>query len=354
MVAVVLMIVAAALQASASVLQRTAARDEPESLSFSLTMFLDLIRRPAWLFGILAMLSGFVLHGVSISLSQIALVQPLLVAELPFTLVLASLVFHLRIAVRDWAAISMQTIGLAAFVTCLAPTGGDPAAVSAAGWAIAIGATVAGVLLLVVLGYRGRREHRAALLGIATGATFGLNSSLIAGIGAAVGHGDGLFTTWQTYAVAVVGPVSFYLLQNALKAGNLVASQPGFTLTNPLVSVAWGLAVFGERGHTGIFLTGTIIGAILIVAGSILLAKSSLLDPDEPPAEPWDGHPSERVQATPPRADQAQTATAEGRRPQAGSDPTSGESGHGLRRARRKRPLRVAGHGSDSSGTACS
>src|SRR3954454_13376381 len=205
MFAVVLMIVAAALQASASVLQRKAARDEPESRSFSLTMFRDLIRRPAWLFGILAMLSGFVLHGVSISLSRIALVQPLLVAELPFTLVLASLVFHLGIPGRDWAAISMQTIGLAAFVTCLAPTGGDPAAVSAVGWVIAIAATVVGVLLLVILGNRGRGEHRAALLGIATGATFGLNSSLVAGVGAAVSQGAGLFTTWQTYAVAVVG-----------------------------------------------------------------------------------------------------------------------------------------------------
>ena len=291
MFAVFLMIVAAALQASASVLQRKAARDEPESRAFSLSMFLDLIRRPSWVFGILAMLTGFVLHGVSISLSQIALVQPLLVAELPFTLVLASVVFHLRIPVRDWAAIGMQTVGLAAFVTCLAPTGGDPAAVSAAGWAIATGATAAGVLLLVILGYRGRREHRAALLGVATGATFGLNSSMIAGVGAAVSRGEGLFTTWQTYAVAVIGPLSFYLLQNALGAGNLIASQPGFTLTNPLVSVAWGLAVFGERGHTGIFLAGTTAGAILITAGSILLARSPLLDPDEAPPQQRDSHP---------------------------------------------------------------
>jgi hypothetical protein len=280
MLAVVLMIVAAGLNGSASVLQRKAARDEPDSRAFSLAMFLDLVRRPSWLLGILAMLSGFVLHGVSISLSQIALVQPLLVTELPFTLILASLVFHLQIPARDWSAVGMQTVGLAAFVTCLAPMGGDPGAVSALGWVVGTGATAAAVLLLFILGYRGRREHRAALLGVATGAAFGLNSSLIAGVGAAVSHGVGMFATWQTYAVAVVGPLSFFLLQNALGAGNLVACQPGFTLTNPLVSVAWGLAVFGERGRTGSFLIGTITGAVLIAAGSILLARSSLLDPD--------------------------------------------------------------------------
>ena len=280
MLAVVLMLVAAALHGTASVLQRKAARDEPESRAFSLAMFLDLVRRPVWLFGILAMLSGFVLHGVSISLSRIALVQPLLVAELPFTLLLASFVFRMRIPVRDWGAIGMQTVGLAAFVVCLAPSGGDPAAVAASDWAIAIAATTAGELLFDVLGYRGRREHRAALLGIATGAIFGLNSSLIAGVGAAVSHGGGLFTTWQTYGVAVVGPLSFFLLQNALEAGSLVACQPGFTLMNPLVSVAWGLAVFGERGRDGLFLVGTVAGAVLIATGSILLARSSLLDPD--------------------------------------------------------------------------
>jgi hypothetical protein len=80
------------------------------------------------------------------------------------------------------------------------------AAVSAAGWAIGAGATIAGVLLFVVLGYRGRREHRAALLGVATGATFGLNSSLIAGVGAAARNRGRPLTLVQrrrsTFAVA--------------------------------------------------------------------------------------------------------------------------------------------------------
>ncbi len=285
MLGVILMLVAAALNASASVLQRRAAREEPESRSFSLRMFLDLVQRPSWVFGILAMIVGFVLHGVSISLSRIALVQPLLVAELPLTLLLASIVFHLRISARDWWAIGLQSVGLAMFVTCLAPSGGDPAAVPVRDWAIAAGATVAAVLLLVFLGYRARHEHRAALLGVATGAAFGLNSSFIAGVGAAVSQGGGLLTTWQTYGVAVLGPLSFFLLQNALQAGNLVACQPGFTLTNPLVSVVFGLVVFGEHGRTGAFLVGTSAGAVLITIGSILLARSTLLDPDSDSSE---------------------------------------------------------------------
>lgn len=280
MLGVGLMVVAAVCNAAASVLQRQASRGEPESAEFSLRMFADLLRRPAWLLGVATMVAGFVLHAVSISVSRIALVQPILIVELPFTLVLASWAFKQRVPPRDWLAILLASAGLALFLGCLAPGGGDPGRVAPATWAVAGGATLAGLAVLVVAGYRGRHEHRAALLGIATGAAFGLNSTLIAGVGASVSHGTGLFATWQTYAVAVIGPLGFYLLQNAVAAGNLVASQPGMTLTNPLVAVAWGLAVFGEHGRGGAWLAGTVIGALAIGAGTIILARSDLLSPE--------------------------------------------------------------------------
>lgn len=286
---VVLMVVAASLNASASVLQRRAAKDEPESAGFSLSMFVDLVRRPVWGLGILTMLSGFVLHGVAISLSRISLVQPLLVFELPCTLLMASWYFRVRIPRHDWVAIGMQTVGLAAFVGCLHPVGGEAGRLPATTWAWAVGVSAAGILALVLLGYLGRREHRAAMLGIATGATFGLNSSLIAGVGASVAQGGGLFATWQTYGVAVVGPISFYLLQNSLQAGNLVASQPGFTLLNPIVSVLWGLLVFGEQPQGGAFLVGSAVGALLVVAGTVALSRSSLLDPESSRGQPVEG-----------------------------------------------------------------
>lgn len=274
------MIISALLNAVASVLQRRGAKAEPESAEFSMRMFFDLVRRPTWILGIASMVTAFLLHGISISLSRIAFVQPLLVAELPFALILASFTFRMRIPRKEWLAIGLATGGLAAFVGCLAPTGGDPYKVPTTVWALGIAVTAAVVGILVLLGYRGRAEHRAALLGIATGTTFGLNSSLIAGVGASISHGGSLFLTWQTYGVAVVGPASFFLLQNALSAGNLVASQPGFTLTNPLVSVAWGLFIFGEQPRSGAFLIGVVVGAALITAGTILLSRSGLLDPN--------------------------------------------------------------------------
>ncbi|GAA4834051.1 DMT family transporter [Saccharopolyspora rosea] len=277
MLGVFLMLVAALCNATASVLQRRQAKEQTSG--FSLSMIVDLARRPLWILGIATMIVGFVLHAVAISVSRIALVQPLLITELPFTLLLASWAFRLRIPRHDWTAIVLASAGLAVFLACLSPEGGDPRA-SGGAWALGVCVTLVPILVLVVLGYRGRREHRAALLGIATGAAFGLNSAFIAGIGASVANGGGLLSTWQTYGVVVLGPASFFLLQNSLQAGNLVASQPGFTLTNPLVSVAWGLAVFGERGYTGPWLVGSVAGALMIAAGTVLLSRSDLLHPD--------------------------------------------------------------------------
>ncbi|WP_295142784.1 hypothetical protein [Saccharopolyspora sp.] len=78
----------------------------------------------------------------------------------------------------------------------------------------------------------------------------------------------------------MLAPISFFLLQNSLQAGNLAASQPGFTLMNPLTSVVWGLVVFGEQSRQGVFLIGVVAGAVLIAIGTVLLARSPLLDPE--------------------------------------------------------------------------
>ena len=72
MLGIALMVVAAFLNAAASVLQRRAARDEPESAGFSIRMLWDLVRRPVWALGVATMIAGFLLHAVSISLSRIS------------------------------------------------------------------------------------------------------------------------------------------------------------------------------------------------------------------------------------------------------------------------------------------
>ncbi|PVZ06872.1 hypothetical protein C8D89_11265 [Actinomycetospora cinnamomea] len=100
-------------------------------------------------------------------------------------------------------------------------------------------------------------------------------SALIAGVGALWRHGglDMVLTSWQTYAAVVVGPTSFFLLQKALQAGSLVASQPGFTLVNPLASVLWGVLVFGEDVRDGAWLALAGVAAVVVAAAALLLLR---------------------------------------------------------------------------------
>ncbi|WP_239155626.1 hypothetical protein [Amycolatopsis sp. FDAARGOS 1241] len=110
------------------------------------------------------------------------------------------------------------------------------------------------------------------------GVWFGFTAALVAAMTAAFNEGIGeAVRTWQTWALLVVGPTGFLLLQNALRAGRLVASQPGFTLANPLASIGWGVAVFGEQVRDGVWILAQAGGAALVAAGTLLLVRSPLL-----------------------------------------------------------------------------
>lgn len=283
---IVLVLLAAVVNACSTVLQRRAARDEPDDVAFSIGMLFDLVRRPSWIGGILCMIVGFLLQAAALTVGRIAVVQPLLTAELPLTLLLAAWVFSHSLPAREWVAIGAMALGLAVFVFCLSPSGGEVLHVPLARSLIALGVGLAVVVALTLVGRTRHGQPRAAALGLATGTLFGIVAALVASVGAAWAGGFvGLFTAWQTYAVVVLGPTSFFLLQSALQAGELDASQPGFTLMNPLVGVLWGVIVFGEQPRGGPWIAGELVGAGVIVAATLLLVRSPALRAGGPSAD---------------------------------------------------------------------
>ncbi|HEX3648502.1 MAG TPA: DMT family transporter [Pseudonocardiaceae bacterium] len=271
-VSVVLAVAASVANAVASVLQRKAARNEPESEAFALSLLWHLLRQKAWVGGVVAMISGFVLQSAALGTGPIALVQPILILELAFTLVLSGFVFRTGLRGREWLAVAGMSVGVALLLLALRPTGGRPGVASGATWALATGVTVCVSTALVLVGRRKRDAGRAAYLGVATGVTFGFTAALIA---ATIAGGLGnLCTEWQTYALVVAGPAGFFLLQNALQGGRLVASQPGLTMANPLTALGWGVAVYGEQVQSGGWIALALAGVGLIALCTVLLAGS--------------------------------------------------------------------------------
>jgi hypothetical protein len=270
---VLVAVAAAVANALGSVLQRSASRHH-EPGGGRRRAVLDLLRRPAWSAGIGAHVVGFVLQGVALTLAAISVVQPVLIVELPFTLVLSALLLRTPMGRRAWSAIGAMALGLALLLFCLVPAGGDPGATSGAAWLVGTAVVLVVLAVLTILGRGGRGRRRALWFGLATGVTYGYNAALLAGLSPVYGQGLlAVLTAWQTYGVLVGGTVSFVFLQQALQAGDLIWAQPGITLANPLIAMTWGFAVFGERAAIDVWTLGALAGAAGIVAGTVVLSR---------------------------------------------------------------------------------
>jgi drug/metabolite transporter (DMT)-like permease len=236
------------------------------------------LRVPTWLFGFTAVIAGFLLQAAALNYGAISVVEPVLVVELPFTLLLAGLVFRRRPSKQDYFAAVVMSVGVAGVLYALAPRPHPGERVAASAWLIGSAANIAVVALLYVKAQHGDPQRRALLLGIATGAAFGLTVAFMKSMTTALSDGIvGVLTTWQTYAMAAAGLFAMALLQGALNAGSLVAAQPGITLLDPLVSAGWGIFAYDEQVRTGGYLIVAAIGALVLVAGVVLLARSPLL-----------------------------------------------------------------------------
>jgi drug/metabolite transporter (DMT)-like permease len=84
---------AAASNAVGTVYQRKAARLAPAEEAMRLALLWDLVRRPVWLLGICGLIGGFLFQAAAMHFSVLTVVQPIVVSELPLTLLLGALCF---------------------------------------------------------------------------------------------------------------------------------------------------------------------------------------------------------------------------------------------------------------------
>ena len=278
-------LLAACANALSSILERRAARDAPLEDALSWRLVADLARRPAWFGGIAALTLGFGLQALALHGGQISTVEPILIVELPITLLAGAAVFKVRLSFRDLAAALTMSAGLALLLLAGAPSGGRPGQISGWGWALTIIAICAAGAALLSAGWRaGRGNQRAALWATAAGAGFGLAAALMKASTALLNHGVGAtLSSWKPYAMLAAGVAGLYLFQNAVQTGRLMFAQPAISLSDPLVSVVIGLALFGEHLRTGIFVPLELLGVAMIAAGTIALVHSPLISSDGRP-----------------------------------------------------------------------
>jgi drug/metabolite transporter (DMT)-like permease len=287
MIAVILAVLTAACNALSSVLQKWATRTVPESDAFRLMLIWDLIRRPLWLGGIAALIGGFVFQAAALSFGGLSLVQPILVVELPFTMILLSYLSHTRLARETWLAIGILTAGLTILLASANPTV-EQRIPRPADWVIATIVTVGIAGCLVAMARLRHGESRAVLLGTASGLGFAFTAALITENTRVFAENPlSLLTTWPLYSMVVAGLISLFLLQNALQSGSLVTVQPALNVTDPVASIGYGVALFDEDIRLGPWITLELLGLGLILYGSVQLARSSIHR--QPGTSTWEG-----------------------------------------------------------------
>jgi drug/metabolite transporter (DMT)-like permease len=206
-----------------------------------------LLSNPLWLFGWVALAGAFVFQAFALHNGQMSVVQPLLVTELVFALVLRRLWIHQQIRRVTWGAAALVCGALALFIAMSEPTGGSAVPTSSA-WAGAVAAIAGGTTLLALLSLKGSPVRRAALLGAATSMLWALVAAFIkATTDTLTQYGvGGMFLHWPVYALALTGLAAEYLNQAALHVGPLSVSQPLIVVVDPIVSIGLSLWIFNE------------------------------------------------------------------------------------------------------------
>jgi drug/metabolite transporter (DMT)-like permease len=288
--AVLLAVIASFCTATSSVCQRLGAKDEGTG-GFDAGLLLRLVRHPVWLLGLGSMILGFVFQLGALHYGDLALVQPILATELLFVFAYMSVIGGRRVVRRDWLAAAAMAAGLGLFLFVASPHGGRLHA-SGSTWWLAGGVSLAVVAVVIAAAGGSRAPHgsssrRAALLGVATGLAWGFVAAVIKELSSHLGGGVGaVASNWSVYVLVVAGAASVLLASHALAAGSLAASQPGFTIVDPLAASLLGLFVFGEHIDVGVAnVVGEGLALALLVAGVTALSHSQLVVGDAAPLD---------------------------------------------------------------------
>lgn len=231
-------------------------------------------QHPLWLGGVGADVGGLGLQVAALHLGPLAVVQPLMITALLFSLVLNHKVARTRVSKREisgGAVLVLALIGFLAVSGASSPRISGPMQRADGQATLILGlASVATVLVCTALARRAPRTGAAALLGVAVGVAYACTAALIKyGADLALSAGAvAVVRSWQLYVLVVAGVVGLVLSQLAFQAGPLRASLPVISTVDPLLSIAFGVLVYGEHLRDG---AGPVIaqtGCLLALLGA--------------------------------------------------------------------------------------
>jgi hypothetical protein len=220
---------------------------------------------------------------VALNYGSLALVQPLLVCDLVFAVLISQylarragdpMANRRRSGLAVFTGVGAATAGVAGFLVVGRPSGGHADVQFDVLAPLAIGLVVVTGGCLAVAA---RQENlRPLALALACGVNYGVAAFAVKLVTTEFGGGPAqVFTNWPIYVLAVVGPVGFILNQDAFQQGTFLAPvQAIITTADPVISIGLGILWLGVVLRSSpAAIVGEVASLLLMTAGIIITAR---------------------------------------------------------------------------------
>jgi hypothetical protein len=285
LIAVLAAIASALMLGVSSVADQRSTKRVESRRALSPRILLDLARQPLWLTALGANLIGFALQVVALNFGSLALVQPILVCDLVFAVLILWFVRRrpgtgpagpARQTGIVFAGVAATVIGLAGFLAIGRPSSGTSQVSLGALPPLAVG------LVVVVGGCLAVAARNLSLrplaLALACGVSYGVAAFSVKLLTAEFGGGlSEVFTNWPVYVFAVAGPAGFVLNQDAFQQGRFLAPvQAVITAADPVISIVLGILWLNVRLRSSpADIAGVVVSLLLMITGIVLTANDA-------------------------------------------------------------------------------
>jgi drug/metabolite transporter (DMT)-like permease len=286
MILAVAFALAAAFSSAVNLITQHAASISAPKREKGWRLALYLLRHPLWLLGWAAAAGTFIFQAVALHNGPMSVVQPVLVTELAFVLVLRRVWIHQRVAAAAWASVLVVCLALGVFLIAAEPTGGRLTPETKQ-WLSAVLVFGGAIVVLTLLGRTGPPTRRAAAFAIAAALTWAMEATFLkAATDTLTAFGiPGMLIRWPVYALIGAGIAGTVLEQAALHVGPLSVSQPMLVVINPFASIILSVWLFDERfTNSPAKITAGVVSFAVMAAGVIMLTRTAPQDlrPSEP------------------------------------------------------------------------
>jgi hypothetical protein len=277
LVAVLVAIAGAITFGASDVIEQRATHTVTNRPPLDIRLFVDLAVNRLWLIGITVDIAASGMQAIALHFGPLALVQPILVLDLLFAVLITTAVGRRPPDRVVGAGVLCCTAGLALFLAVARPQ--SPAVSVAPTILVPLGGGIAGAIALCLVAWRvSPRRILPLATAFACGAIFGVTAFLLKEITQTIGLGfNPPSLQWPLYAFIVAEPVGFLLNQNAFQESSLIAPVLAIrTVTDPLVAIGIGLLWLNEHiASSPAAITAEVAGLVIMSAGVVALAYRS-------------------------------------------------------------------------------